>query len=172
MKIDCLPNNEFSDCKYKADDFFVYDSYDILNAACVPLSPKAALRFNKISVKFNHGVFGDLMQSWWLYAYCSAISLVLGFVFLVLLCVCAKLLTWFIFIALSTTLMSIGAMLFVHLYSKGPLNNSINAMRIKYLSFLTNNHSYLTILGVVFILVGLMLFVIMIRKCAIIAKST
>ena len=61
FKVYCLPNNEYSDCKLKEGDFYIYDSYDILGAACVPLAPKAALRFNKISVKFNHGVFGDLM---------------------------------------------------------------------------------------------------------------
>jgi len=111
-----MPNKQFSVCDHEEGNFYIYDSYDILNAACVPVSPKAALRFNKISVKFNHGIFGDLMQAWKLYVACTAISLVLGFVFLILLCTCVGLLTWFIFLALITTLIVIGSLLLVHIH--------------------------------------------------------
>lgn len=112
------------------------------------------------------------MHAWGLYALCTGVSLILGFVFLILLCACAGFLTWFIFITLSSTLFLIGSMLFVHLYGTGPLNNSVNAMRVKYLSFLTNNQTYLTILGVCFILLGFILLFMMCKKFATINKSS
>ena len=76
-----------------------------------------------------------MTEAKWLFIYCSLIALGLGFVFLLLLCMCAGLVAWLLVIGLTLTFLLFGAMILVNLYYTGPLNNSVNALRVKYLSF-------------------------------------
>ncbi len=111
----------------------------MLDAACVPLSPKAALIFNKVSIKFNHGLIGDMVESRWLFVECSAIALGLGFLFLFMLCLCAGVIAWLLVFGLFITFLLFGILLLVNLYYTGPLNDSVNALRVKYLSYQMKN---------------------------------
>ena len=162
-KLECLPNKQFANCTHQEGTFYVYDSYDLLGASCVPLSPKAALRFNKIGMKINHGLVGDLMESWYLFIFCSIFALVLGLVFLILMCCAGGCVAWLLLLGLVATLLLFGVLIFINVYHTGPLNNSINALRVKYLSFMMKYKSQLVVLAVFFIIAGL-LFLIFICK--------
>ncbi len=120
----------------------------------------------------NHGAVGDLLQGWNLFVICSCIALGLGFLFLILMCTCAGLITYLIIFGLIGSLIALGVLLFVNIYHTGPLNHPINALRVKYLIFMENNKTYLIILAVVSILLGLILLIFFFKKIKWIRETT
>jgi len=112
------------------------------------------------------------MQGWNLFVICSSIALVLGLVFLILMCTCAGLITYLIIFGLISSLVLLGTMLLINIYYTGPMNHPINALRVKYLVFMEHNKNYLIVLAVVFILLGILLLIFFIKKLKWIRETT
>ena len=163
-QIECHPNQQISSCKYKKNEFWVYDSYPFLGMVCVPLAPKTSLHFYRISSKINHGVVGDILDSWKLLLYCALISLALSFVYLILTRFCGKFIVWSIGILLVIILIVSGIVIFFTYYYEGPLHEKANHLKIKYLSFLLSHKVLFHILAVVLILLGFFLIYLLYSK--------
>jgi hypothetical protein len=157
-KMECLPNKQFADCKYLKGKFYIYDSYPLLNTVCVPLSPKPALLFNRVSSKFDHGLIGDMTDAVGLFGWCTLIALGLSLVFLLLICLCTSLITWVMVVALAAVFISFGIFVILNIFYTGPLNSALNAVRVKYLAFMMEYKYYLLTLAIVSILIGLVVF--------------
>ena len=123
----------------------------------MPLAPKAALLFNKISAKLDHGAIGDMTDGIRLYAWCALIALGLSLLFLILICLCTGLITWILLIALVVALISFGVFIIVNLYFTGPLNSGVNAARVKYLYFIMTHKHLMLGIAIGAILFGLVL---------------
>jgi hypothetical protein len=160
----CLPNKQISSCKYKKGDFWIYDSYALLGLVCVPLAPKTALNFYRISSNINHGVVGDILDSAKLLLYCALISLALSFVYLILTRFCGKFIVWSMGILLTIMLIISGILIFVTYYYEGPLHESANHLKIKYLSFLLSHKVSFHFLAVFLILMGFFLAYLLYSK--------
>ena len=157
-ELDCLPNNEFSNCKFKDNDFYIYDNYPVLNTVCVPLSPKAALLFNHVSAKFDHGIIGDMRDALPLFGWSVLIALGASILFLVIVMCCTSLITWLLMITLGLVFITFGTLIIVNYVYTGPLNDGLNAARVKYLNFLYSHKPLLYTIAVICILLGLMVF--------------
>ena len=157
-KIDCLPNKQFSSCKVDMENFFAYDSYLLLDIVCVPLAPKAALLFNKVSSKFGDGVVGDLIESVKLFFIATAISLAASLLFLVLICCCTSIVTWLLLITMALTFLAFGSFIIYSYAAPGPMNGAFNAARVKYLYFLMSQKPLMITLAVISIILGLFMF--------------
>lgn len=158
FKVECLPNEEFSTCQVNMDTFFAYDSYPILDIICVPLAPKAALLFNKVSSKFGDGVIGDLMESIRLFGIATAISLAASLIFLVLICCCTTIVTWLLLITMALTFLAFGGFIIYSYAAPGPMNGAFNAARVKYIYFLLSQKTLMITISVISILLGLFMF--------------
>lgn len=161
VKIDCLPNDQFHDCTVNNETFFAYDSYDIMNLVCVPLAPKAALMFNKVSGKFDNGVIGDMIQAIKLFGWGALIALGASLLFLILIFCCTSFVTWVLLLSLALTFIASGAFIIFNYAYTGPLNSAFNATRVKFLQFLLVNKPLMISLSVIFILLGLLTFIMM-----------
>lgn len=128
-----------------------------MDTVCVPKTPKASLLFNKVSSKFDHGVVGDMTEAYSLFGYCALIALGISLVFLILICMCTSLISWILILALFGVLLSFGALILVNIHYTGPLNNGINAARVKYLHFIMSNKKTMTFIGIVLILASFLL---------------
>ncbi|MCP5014152.1 MAG: CTL/SLC44 family protein [Ketobacter sp.] len=159
--LECKPNADISSCKFDRQNMVFYDTYPVLGIVCMPNSPKAALLFNKLSIHFNQGVIGDMSEASHMFLWVALISLGMGLLFLMLLCCCAGLLTWFLILVLGLTLIAFGGIIIANYAYTGPLNDGINAARVKYLSFLMTNKGWFITLAVVLILLGLFVFYFM-----------
>ncbi len=157
-KLECLANEEFKDCKNEKGKFYIYDTYPVLNAFCVPLSPKPALLFNKVSNKFDHGTIGDITDAKWLFTYCALIALGISLLFLILICMCTTLITWILVIGLGLTFILFGVMIILNLYYTGPLNAGVNAARVKYLYFMMSYKQEMLAISIVLIILGFIVF--------------
>jgi hypothetical protein len=157
-KIDCLTNEQFSSCKVDMTNLFAYDSYPILDIVCVPLAPKAALLFNKVSSQFGDGVIGDLMESVKLFGIATAISLAASLIFLVLICCCTSIVTWLLLFAMAITFLAFGSFIIYSYAAPGPMNGAFNAARVKYLYFLISQKPLMITISVVSIILGLFMF--------------
>lgn len=135
VDLKCKTNNEFSSCK-ASNTFHIYDSYPVLDTVCVPKAPKTSLLFNKVSSKFDHGRVGDMVDAYDLFIYCALIGLGLSLVFLILICMCTTMITWILLLGLVLVLFAFGVFVLINLYWTGPLNDGVNAARVKYLSFI------------------------------------
>ena len=161
FKVECLANNDIPSCKFDQDKLVFYDSYPVFNTVCVPNTPKAALLFNKVSSQFNNGVIGDMAEASHMFIYVALISLAASLVFLVLVCCCTGLITWVMILGLALVFLSVGGVIIASYVYTGPLNDSVNAARVKYLSFLYSHKPFFIVLAVVFILIGLFIFYFM-----------
>ena len=164
IKLDCFKNNEFSSCNYKKGEFWVYDTYPLMGLVCVPLSPKTALNFYRISSKINHGMVGDIMDSGKLLLYCGLIALALSLVYLILTRFCGKFIVWIVGILVVLLLIISGIMIFVTYHYDGPLHEKANHLKIKYLSFLLSHKVLFHFLAVGMILLGLFLAYLLFSK--------
>lgn len=164
MHVDCFPNQEFANCEYKKNTFWVYDSYPVLGLMCAPLHPKPALFFYKISSKINHGMIGDLLDSKWLFLYTGLIAILVSIVFLALTQFCGKFIVWIIGIATALLFILLGIGVFVTYHHDGPLHDKANHLKIKYLSFLLAHKILFHFLAVVFILIGIYIIYVLISK--------
>ena len=153
-KIDCLPNNEFHSCKVDNEHFFAYDSYDLLDLVCIPLAPKAALLFNKVSGRFEHGIVGDMVKAFGLLTWGAMIALAASLVFLILILCCTSLTTWALLLTLALTFFASGAFVIYNYAHTGPLNNAFNATRVKFLHFLIVNKVLMMTLAILSLALG------------------
>jgi hypothetical protein len=166
LKVECFANNEFSNCEggnFDKGGLHFYDSYPVLNTVCVPMAPKPALLFNKVSAKFDHGVIGDMTDATSLFGWCALISLGVSLLFLVLVCLCTTLIAWILLLSLCVVFISFGAFVIFTLYYTGPLNSGLNAARVKYLFFLMENKNWLLAISIILIVLGLIMFILIIK---------
>lgn len=164
VKVDCLTNNQVVSCKYKKNEFWVYDTYPLLGMICVPLSPKTALNFYIISSKINHGVIGDIMDARKLFLYCALISLGMSLLYLVLTRFCGKFIVWIMGILLVIILFIMGIMIFVTYHYEGPLHEKANHLKLKYMSFLLSHKILFHFVAVLLILGSFFLIYILYSK--------
>ena len=104
------------------------------------------------------------MQAKKLFIYCALIALGLSIAYLVLSCLMTSLIVWVMMIGLGLVLIVFGSYVMYTFYSTGPLNDAFNPARIKYLTFLFENKTCMTVISVILILVGLFLIVMICRK--------
>ena len=159
--VECLPNNEIKDCNYNPNSFYVYDSYPVSGIFCAPLSPKAGLLFNKVSNKFDNGDIGDMMFALPLFGWVALAALGMSLVFLIVITCCTRLITWFLIFSLGVLFIAFGGVIIANYAYTGPLNDSWNALRVKYLEYLIVHKPYLLTLAACMILFGLITFIIM-----------
>ncbi len=123
----------------------------------MPKAPKTSLLFNKVSSKFEHGRVGDLVDAYNLFIYCALIGLGLSLVFLILICMCTTMITWILLLGLVVVLFAFGVFVLINLYWTGPLNDGVNAARVKYLSFIFKYKTNMTVGAIIIILLGFVL---------------
>ena len=70
---------------------------------------------------------------------------------------CTSLITWILLLALVVVLFAFGLFILVNLYWTGPLNDGVNASRVKYLSFIFEYKTRMTVLAVFILLLALLL---------------
>ena len=160
-KIDCLPNKEFKNCKVDNENFFAYDSYSLMMNVCIPLAPRAALAFNKVSKKFNNSIIDDIVNAIGLYGWVGLIALGSSLVFLIIIFCCTSLSTWLLLFSLALTFIVSGTFVILSYTHPGPLNSSFNAVRVKFLHFLISNKAAMMTLSVISIVLGFFTFFIM-----------
>ena len=88
------------------------------------------------------------------------IAIGLGFIFLLLLKLCGRYIVWLMICSLLFTLLLLGTLTLVNIYHTGPLNESINAMRVKYLSFMMHNKTLLVTVAILMIIGAIVFFII------------
>lgn len=159
--VDCKTNSQISSCAHNGQNFFVYDSYPVLHMFCAPLNPKAGLLFNKVSAKFDNGDIGDMVFALPLFGWVALAALGLSLAFLLVITCCTRIVTWFLIFALGVILIAFGGVIIANYAYTGPLNDSWNTLRIKYLEYLIVNKPYLLTLAAFLIIFGLLTFVIM-----------
>lgn len=104
------------------------------------------------------------MQAKRLFGYCALIALGLSLVFLILSCLLTRLIVWVMMLGLGVVFIIFGCYLLYTFYSPGPMNDPFNPARIKYLVFLFNNKTFMTIISVLLILIGIFLIVLIFKK--------
>lgn len=134
FRVKCLPNNQFSGCD-EASGLVVYDSYRATRAVCTPVSPKAALLFNKISSRFHLGSLEDLTTALPLFGWTALIAIGISLLFLAITFFLSRSIVWVLLGLLTAALIGAAAMILQGLYGHGHLNNPINPLRVKYLQF-------------------------------------
>ncbi len=129
----------------------------------MPLSPKTALEFNKISAKIDHGTIGDLIHAYPLFIYCSLIALVFSITFLAVFWFMGKWIAYVLIICFSLTCLIMGTYMLVTIYKTGPLNSATNASRVKFLEFMIKYKIRMTILAVVLLIAAIAVFYLFIK---------
>lgn len=163
--VDCHTNNQFSSCQYDPHvGFYIYDSYSVMNTVCTPLSPKAALMFNRVSSKIDNGDLGDMAYALPLFGWSALSALGMSLVFLIIITCCTTLVTWFLVIGSGFVFIAVGVLIIISVYYQGPLNDAWNALRVKYLQYIIDHRAGLIIAGVAFILLGLFVFYYMCKN--------
>lgn len=160
MKVDCLINDQVMSCQ-RSSNFHIYDSYPVINAFCEPLTPKAGLMFNRVESRLDNGDVGDMLFAMPLFGYCSLFALVASLVFLIVTTCCPGIMTWLIFLGTGLTLLAGGAVAIGSLFYTGPLNNSLNPLRVRYLHFFASHQGLVIAVGVILILTGLFVLFLM-----------
>jgi hypothetical protein len=159
--IECLHNNEFKSCKFGENNFFIYDSYPVSGIFCSPLSPKAGLMFNRVSSKFDNGDIGDMLFALPLFGWVALSALGMSLVFLIVITCCTRVITWFLIFALGVLFIAFGGVIIANYVYTGPLNDSWNALRVKYLEYFIVHKPQLLTLAAFMILFGFITFIIM-----------
>ena len=160
-QLECNPNNEVRSCQQSPPNFYIYDSYPVGNLFCAPLSPKAGLMFNRVSAKFDNGDVGDMMFALPLFGWVALAALGMSLVFLVVITCCTKIVTWFLIFSLGILFIAFGGVIIANYAYTGPLNDSWNTLRVKYLQYFIENKPCLLTLAAFLILFGLLTFYIM-----------
>lgn len=162
-QVECYPNEQVSSCRFVPHQFYIYDSYNVMNVVCAPLSPKAGLMFNRVSAKFDNGDIGDMAYALPLFGWAALTALGLSLLFLVVITFCTSLITWFLLTLLGLSFFAIGALIIMSYTYTGPLNDSWNTIRVKYLDYLISHKPELITLAVVFFILGLLTFYLMMK---------
>ena len=162
--INCFPNEQFSSCEYKENEFWVYDSYPVLNLMCVPVAPKTALHFFKISSQINHGVIGDILDAKVIFFYCGLISLIISLVFLVATRYMGNIIIWVMMVVVGLLLILASIMILLTFYYDGPMYKKSNHLRMKYSSYFLNHKVGFHILAILLFLLGIYIFYVIFKK--------
>ena len=164
FEMECLPNKQFENCKYESGKFWVYDTYEFLGTICVPLQPKTALHFYKISSKINHGMVGDIQDSKVLFLYVFLIALAMSLVFMVFTRFCGTFVMWVLTVVTILVLILGGILLLTTYYYEGPLHEKANHLKIKYLSFLLSHKILFHVVAIGMILAGFFVLYLVIKN--------
>ena len=162
ITLDCSPNNEVTQCNYKKNETWIYDSYPVLGLVCAPLAPKPALYFFRVSSKISHGTIGDILESWRVFVYVALISIGISLVFLILTRFCGKMIIVILASITVIALLAGGIMVFVHYYVPSASENTNAYLHLKYRTFLKKNKTLFIICGTVSIILA---FVLIIMLC-------
>ena len=157
VEVECLPNKQVSSCVPKSEVFWAYDSYPVLNMACAPLSPKTSLFFFRVSSKINHGVAGDLLESWKVFMYVAFISLGVALVFLILTRCCGKWIVIILAIITTLALLTLGTVIILNYTMPESFGKYTAHLHMRYKSFLMRNKVVLLIVASAAILAALII---------------
>ena len=162
IKIQCLTNKQYLNCNHNdpKSDFYIYDSYTVLNKFCAPASPKPALLFNELNAKIYNGDFGDVIKALPIFGWCALVAFGLSLIYLILLTCCTRPITWLLMVSISILLIAFGSLLLFYSYKYGNINESFNPDNYKVLKFFAKNKTISIISGVAFLLSGLFVFFI------------
>lgn len=105
----------------------------------------------------------DLYDAYQLFIYCFLIALGASLVLMVLMLFLASIVVWLIFLGAIGVMIAFGILMLLSLYNPGSLNDGINAARVKYLSFLKINQTWLTIIAVFSLVLGVVILFLMIK---------
>lgn len=83
----------------------------------------------------DYGWVGDLKDGAGIFGWCVLITLGASLLLMLITCLCTGLITWLLAISLGLVLISFGVLLILAIYYTGPLNDGMNAARVKYLAF-------------------------------------
>lgn len=161
IKINCLPNRQFSNCAVDNNRFFAYDSYDVLGKVCTPNGVKSGLMFTKVEASFSNGDFEDVVYALPMYGWVSLAAFVLSFFFLIIMFLCPGLISYLLFILFAFALLALGVLIFVSYGFAGQLNNPQNALRVKYLNFLLTYKVPILIFASLSVIMGFFVFYLM-----------
>lgn len=161
-RVDCLPNVQVPSCQY-GPNFYVYDSYKAVRNVCVPLSPKAALLFNKVNNKFSLGLLEDIAEAVPIFGWVALIALGVGLIVLILIYAMPKQALWVPLLFAVISILLTAHWIFNGLYGSGYLNNPINPLRVKYLQFWIEYKPILIALGVLAIVAAIILIAVVVR---------
>ena len=139
VDLQCFPNDEVTSCDYTKGSTWIYDSYPVLGLVCSPLAPKTSLNFFKVSSKINHGMIGDLLESWPIFCYCALIALAASIVFLILTRCCGKWIVIILSVCTVLFLMAIGIIILMNYYMPQHIDHTSMHLHVKYRSFLLKN---------------------------------
>lgn len=162
-RVDCHPNDQFASCQYFPHQFYIYDSYNVMNTVCAPLNPKSGLIFNRVSAKFDNGSVGDMAYALPLFGWTALTAIGLSLIFLIVITCCTTLITWFLLVLLALAFFTVGSLIVVSYTHTGPLNDSWNTLRIKYLDYLISHKPEMITLAVVCFLLGLLTLYLMFK---------
>lgn len=160
-QVQCLPNNQFPTCRFDNKNFYAYDSYDVLGKVCTPTGTKSGLMFTKVEAAFSNGNFQDVGYAIPIYGYVALIAFGLSFFFLLIMCICPTLISYLLFIVFGLALLAAGVLIILSYALVGQLNDSHNALRVKYLTYIISNKVPLLILAVFLILSAFFVFYLM-----------
>lgn len=163
FQINCLPNNQFPNCRVDNKNFYAYDSYDVLGKVCTPTNVKAGLMFTKVETAFSNGNFQDVGYAAPIFGYAALIAFALSFAFLLIMCICPTLISYLLFIIFGLSLLAAGILIILSYGLVGQLNDSKNALRVKYLNYIISNKVPLMILAAVLIISAFFVFYMMCR---------
>jgi len=107
-KIECLLNNEVKSCKHNPPNFYVYDSFPVLHAMCLPANvydDQFAEKYALLIMKNNIADLNEAKPIFWTVAL-SAIAM--SAVFLLLLAFVPGIVTWILLIAVGLGFLSLG----------------------------------------------------------------
>lgn len=134
LTVDCLPNAQFSTCRH-APGFDIYDSYAAVRKVCVPLSPKAALLYNKVTARYDLGLAEDLRLALPLITRTVVFTVALGIALLLVAIYLPRYATLLTSALAIAAFLGTAAAIFHSLFLHGPLNDTLNPLRVKYLQF-------------------------------------
>ena len=136
--LDCLPNQQFAACK-QSPDFAIYDSYAALRRVCVPLSPKAALIFNKVAARYRLGLAEDLRLLFPLFARVAVFAVLLSAALFGLIFGVPRSAAVVLAALAAISLLGVAGLVAQGLFGSGALNDPVNPLRVKYLQFWLDN---------------------------------
>lgn len=154
--VECLPNQHFASCAHSSD-FSVHDSYAAVRNVCVPLSPKAALLFNKVAARYRLGLAEDLRLLLPLLVRVAVFAFLLSLVFFAAVYGLPRMATAGLVAVAVASLLGVTLLVFQGLYGHGALNNIYNPLRVKYLQFWIDNRFCTMIIGVAALLAAVLL---------------
>lgn len=136
--VDCLPNEQFAGCRH-GGGFSVYDSYAAARKVCVPLSPKAALLFNRVAASYRLGLAEDVRLAFPLFVRVAVFAVLLSLALFALAYALPRHSSAALVGLALLGLLGVVAMVAQGLFGHGALNDAFNPLRVKYLQFWLDN---------------------------------